>query len=132
MGTFGAEWEPIFAIDQSGLSVNYVSGVTDFDIYMSGNPSHSVTPFTTWFSSPGVSSGNFDIGLGGVVGIQSMALWNESQVRGQGINSFNLWADTQASFAAAVLLGAFTATEGIDLAEVFRPHRKCRIRQLES
>ena len=48
-----------------------------------------------------------------------MALWNESQGVGQGIQRFDLFADTQASFATAVLLGSFSAVEGITTAEVF-------------
>ena len=119
MGSAGITFIPTFAINQSGLSTGYVSGVTDFNTYLAGNPTHAIAAPNTWFSAQLNTTGNFDMGLGGLFGIQSMALWNESQGVGQGIQRFNLFADTQASFATAVLLGTFSAVEGITTAEVF-------------
>jgi hypothetical protein len=119
MGRFAVQFLPRFAIDQSGLSVGYTTGVTDFSTYLAGNPTHVVAQNTTWYSTQGRTTGNFDTSLGALFDIQSMALWNESQGVGQGINRFNLFADTQASFATATLLGTFSASEGLLTAEVF-------------
>ena len=119
MGSFGSAFLPQFAIDQSGLSVGYTSGLTDFNTYLASAPTHVAASGNTWFSAQGLTTGDFDMSLGGQFKIQSFALWNESQGIGQGIQRFNLFSDTQASFATATLLGTFSANEGLTTAEVF-------------
>ena len=126
--TTGMGWtttyEPVHAVDQSGLSVNYVSGVTDFDSYVA-----SATTFTgassnnMWFSAAGNITGTFDFDLGGSFDIQSFALWADPQSAGQGVMGFNLLADDNASFSSATLLGSYSAVDGLgdpgNLAQVF-------------
>jgi len=118
MGEWSSSWLANNAINQSGLSTGYTSGVTDFDTY-TASATAQVTSGDTWFSSPGLSSGNFDLDLGSVNTIGSMALWNESQGIGQGVNSFNLFSDINSSFSSATLLGSFNAFEGSIFAQIF-------------
>lgn len=107
-------FEPGRAIDQSGLATGYVSGVTDFDTYVAstGTANGTGSSFTTWFSGAGNTTGNFDFDLGGLYTIEAFALWADPQTVGQTVNSFNLLADTNASFTSPVLLGSFTAQDG--------------------
>ncbi|MEW6995267.1 PEP-CTERM sorting domain-containing protein [Colwelliaceae bacterium MEBiC 14330] len=118
MGEYSATYLANDAIDQSGLSIGYTSGVSDFDTYLSLNPTH-IADSNTWFSSVGVSSGYFDLSLGGMFNISSLALWNESQTSGQGVNTFNLYAANNIDFNASTLLGSFAAIEGTQTAQVF-------------
>lgn len=64
-------------IDQSGLSVNYVSGVTDFDTYIGLSPMHSLSASTEWFGALGSTSATVEYDLGAVFSIDRLALWNE-------------------------------------------------------
>lgn len=124
MGSYSSQYLPTFAINQSALSPGYVSGVTDFDTYtasantmLAGGGS-----FNTWYSSAGTLTGNFDFDLGGLTTIESFALWNDPQSAGQGVNSFNLWADDNSAFSSPTLLGNYSAVEGLgnsNYAQVF-------------
>ena len=74
--------------NQNGLSNTYVSGVTDFASFLSGNPTHS-TFFADyeWFSELGSEVASVTYNLGAVKAVSAMALWNEEV---SGIGSLNL------------------------------------------
>jgi hypothetical protein len=73
--------------DQSGLSVGYTAGVTDFDSYLAGAPTEAF-PFTNeWFSNAPLNSARVTYDMGAVVGIDRLALWNED---GAGIGTLNV------------------------------------------
>lgn len=75
-------------IDQSGLSMGFTSGVTDFDAYIASNPTHTTTfAGFEWFTPQDVLSATVDYDLGGVYNIDQMALWNEES---SGIGQFNI------------------------------------------
>jgi hypothetical protein len=69
-------------INQSGLSVGYMSGVTDFNSYLDGNPTHtSLSNNNEWFSEF-YASGNFvaqtvTYAFSALTSINGFALWNE-------------------------------------------------------
>lgn len=65
--------------NQSGLSANYVSGVTDFDSYLTGGgPTHTwVFQGNEWFSNEQLNSASVTYDLGAVLGIDKFALWHE-------------------------------------------------------
>lgn len=115
MGSYSTQYLPTFAINQSALSANYSSGVTDFATFTASTPTslNAGGSFNIWYSSQGVLTGNFDFDLGGLSTIDSFALWNDPQSAGQGVNSFRLYADNNASFTSAILLGNFSAVEGL-------------------
>jgi hypothetical protein len=120
MGSFNASYQPGFVINQSGLSAPYTSGVTDFDTYVPTTSTFLGTNVpNSWFSSDGVTTGNFDFALGAAYTIESFALWTDTQVGGQGINSFNLYAANNAAFAGATLLGGFNAIPGPGVLDEF-------------
>jgi hypothetical protein len=80
--------------DQSGLSLGFTSGVTDFDVYIASDPLHSAyfnavwrpedypdpwdTAFDQEFFGPvGTLSGTIVLDLGGTHLVDRLALWNE-------------------------------------------------------
>lgn len=75
-------------IDQSGLSMGYISGVTNFDAYIASNPTHTLIAANfEWFTEEGVTSAIVDYDFGGVFNIDRMVLWNEES---SGIGEFNI------------------------------------------
>ena len=114
MGTF-AGYSVLDAINQDGLSAGYVSGVTDFDTYVAtATTLNGGSQGNVWFSAAGDLTGNFDFSLGGLYDIESFALWQDPQPSAnQGIQSFDLYADDNAAFSSATLLGSYVAIEGV-------------------
>ncbi len=93
-------------IDQSGLSTGFTSGVTDFDTYLAGNPTH--TPSyngNEWFTPFGDNSSTviFDLGVTG--SINRIALWNEEA---SGVNTLSVQTSNDAAFGSFTAVGAFT------------------------
>lgn len=95
-------------INQSGLSANYVSGVTDFNAF---------TATTTVDSSIGIGGQagmptpsmpiNFDLDLGGLVTIDAIALWTQG-TGAASISTFDLLVSNVSDFSSATTLGSFT------------------------
>jgi len=84
--------------DQSGLLTTYVSGVTDFDTYLSADPTHSFA-FDLfipgeWFTEAGVTDASVTYDLGGVHTINRVALWNEDA---SGIGLLSLYGSLDGS-----------------------------------
>jgi hypothetical protein len=80
--TASSEFSPTYdignTIDHSGLFINFVSGVTDFDTYLALNPQHTlVADNNEWFSSEGVTSATITYNLGSAIAVDRLALWNE-------------------------------------------------------
>lgn len=74
--------------DQSGLSAGFTSGVTGFDAYLAGNPTHtSIFSGFEWFSNVGTTSARVTYGLGSLYSVSALALWNEES---SGIGLLNL------------------------------------------
>jgi len=94
-------------INQNDLTIEYISGVTDFDAYIASNPTDGNTYHSlVVFNYPTV---NIDFNLGGTFAVESMALWNRGWPN-QGVKEFNLLASNDSSFTSSTLLGNFTAT----------------------
>jgi len=106
--TAGAEVENAF--NGSGLSTSFVSGVTDLDTYLSGNPLHTTT-FSTfeWFSA---GSGYVDLDMGSVVDLQSLLIWNEEG--GNGVGSLDVFTSLDLSFSSLVNIGSFNPAQNVD------------------
>lgn len=79
--TFGGAGSPVdisHTIDQSGLSVGYSSGVTDFDTYISLAPIHTfVAEQFEWFGDIRSSTAVLTYDLGSVLNIDRLVLWGE-------------------------------------------------------
>ncbi len=92
--------------NQNGLATKYVSGVTNFDTYVAGNPLHTIVfAGNEWFSNFGTSTASVTYDLGSVFDIDRLALWNEDTA---GIGSLNVFGSTNGfSFSS---IGNFTPT----------------------
>jgi hypothetical protein len=120
MGFFQPGFEPVNAINQTGLSAGYTSGVTDFTSFAATtNTVLGNGAGRAWFSTAGVTTGNFDFDLGGLNLISAFVLWNEPNVIHQGVNDFQLLADITPAFSSPVLLGTFNAVDGLGNANNF-------------
>lgn len=101
--------------NQSGLSANYTSLVTDFDDYLATNPTHQFSSQSDiWngnFDHNGVPPlpGNFDLDLGGWFVIESLALWNFGANQDANLVGFTLLADDDDAFSDPVTLGSYYA-----------------------
>ena len=106
---------PEHAIDQSGLTSNYASGVTDFDAYIASNPLHDWRFQYECFSQEDLASDStsatltFD--LGSVVTINRIALWNEEFA---GIAGFDLLMSADGRSYTTVLTGIAPTDNPLD------------------
>jgi hypothetical protein len=78
----GNDYSILNTIDQSGLSLGYVSGETDFSSYLAGNPTHtSRANGNEWFSrdygTRRLASQTVTYGFSALTSIDAFALWNE-------------------------------------------------------
>ena len=107
MGTYSG-YSATNIINESGLSIPYISGVDNFDTYMALNPTHSyVAAGNEWFAAQNVL-GSIIFDLGKVYNIGKLALWNEDS---QGIEGFTVSTSTDNNTWTTV--GTFTATNNL-------------------
>ncbi len=98
-------------IDQSGLSLNFTSGLTDFDTYVAQNPTHtgSNTPQTyaasTRLPNPYL---NVDYDLGSTYVVEKMAFWNYPFPDSAAIVGINVYTSDTADFLTSLLVGTFS------------------------
>ena len=91
-------------IDQSGLSANYVSGVTDFDSFVAST--------TATFSGQadlggaGAPPSFFEFDFGEVVDVDAVAIWNQSG--SASLDSFNVETSLLSDFSVSQVFGIFT------------------------
>ncbi len=106
-------------IDETGLSTMFVSGVTDYDVYTGGNPTHLPLQFlpptpNAWASGTGFAGKFMVFDLGHTFNILSFALWNQSNT--SAVNGFTLSSAMDQNFTTGVTtLGTFTAGIGLNL-----------------
>ncbi len=112
LGTAGGSTSHL--IDQSGLSQNFISGVTDFETYISLGPTSAVVSASTgWASSPGTFGGYLQFDLGANYALSGFVLWTQNTILA--VNSFTLSVASDASFTSGVTnLGTFSAAEGLN------------------
>lgn len=120
-GEFSVDYVVGLMSDQSGLSGNYVDGVTDFATFTASGVTHATQEGAggvTWLSN-GIPSFPFDLDfdLGAEMDIQSLALWNGTSGNDAAINSFDVFTSSTSDFAVATLVGSFNNPIGVDTPE---------------
>jgi hypothetical protein len=112
-------------IDQSGLAIGYVSGVTDFNTYIGLSPTHvgSDTP-VNFAASPTAVPQNVDYDLGATYPVTKMAFWNYPFNTLGPVTSLDVYTANNASFTGAFFAGSFFPADdatitGINQAQVF-------------
>ena len=103
IGTYGASWPASNMIDGSGLEgAPFTSGVTDWDTYFAGDPTHNPGGGYAWFSDGTNLNGTLTFDLGGSWFIDKIALWNESWA---GVSHFEIWFDDDTDSSNGYLMG---------------------------
>jgi len=75
---FGGDFDIGNTIDQSGLSIGFTSGVTDFDTYIGLNPIHTFVAIDNeWFTALNVLAATIVYDLGAIFSIDRIAIWND-------------------------------------------------------
>ena len=98
-------------IDQSGLSVGYTSGVTDFDTYFDSHPTHNgFLGGSSWATEINVTTATIDFDIGGEFFVDGLVLWNRGFNFGNQIGNFRLLADSDAAFSSPTTLGVYSAS----------------------
>lgn len=98
------------ALNQSGLSSNYTSGVTDFATY-TALATHDSQPGNDWVSNQ--VSGNVTFNLGSSQNIGKVAIWNFGGLGGSigyGILQFTLEASNDSTFSTFTNLGTYNTS----------------------
>jgi hypothetical protein len=124
-GIFDASFPAINMINGSGLEDNpFSSGVTDWDTYFAGNPTHNTGGTYAWFSDGTNLNGALTFDLDGTWFIDKIALWNESWA---GVSHFEVWFDDDPDRTNGYVVGgAGDPARAADLspsytAEIFEP-----------
>ena len=82
-----------------------MSGVTDFDAYLAGNPLHTTNwPGNEWFADFGIHTTTMVLDLGDVYNVTRSAFWNEEH---SGATRIQFFSCATAACAAPVALGGF-------------------------
>jgi|GEM_PF-411615 len=98
-------------IDQSGLSVGYIDGATDFDAYIAQSPTHEAyAPSNEYFNGWSFNgSVPIDFDLGAPFQIRQLAFWNAPMIGYIPILDFEVYTANSVDFLDAMLVGSFTA-----------------------
>lgn len=95
-------------INQSGLSAGFTSGVTDFNAYMAGAPTHTNNDFDGWIGpAGGPFTGILDFDLGGSYSVERFAMWNTAAGSTANVQSFTLYVSDVADFSSFTDVGSF-------------------------
>ncbi|MCG8641479.1 MAG: PEP-CTERM sorting domain-containing protein [Desulfobacterales bacterium] len=111
-GNFGFPNDLNNAVDQSGLSANYISGVTDFDTFVAGTTHDDTNSLNSGFTSSSAPPGQFTFDLGTTFTVDAFAFWEAANPGS--LTGFDLYADTDSIFGngGLTLIGNFNPTGG--------------------
>jgi hypothetical protein len=95
-------------IDQSGLTVGYLSGVTNFGTYVAGLPTHvgSNSP-PNFAASSTTAPQNVDFDLGNSYSVNELAFWNYPFDHPGSVSSMSIFTASNALFTSALFVGSF-------------------------
>lgn len=109
MGTANGNVARLF--DQSGLSLGFTSGVTDYGTYIGAGPTHALNSASNAWSGTTIP-GHLDFDLGAPTQITSFVLW--TQANSNAVNRFSLISALDSGFTTGVTnLGGFGAVIGL-------------------
>ncbi|WP_334061815.1 PEP-CTERM sorting domain-containing protein [Alteromonas genovensis] len=112
LGNFDGNITAENLINQTGLSLNFTSGLTDFSTYIASNPTHadsSTSPGPGWASiNNDVLSGTLVFDLGATYALNKFVLWGDVDTQTVGLFSLDISDDI--SFGAFSTLGGGTGT----------------------
>jgi hypothetical protein len=98
-------FDPENTIDQSGLSANYVSGVTDFDSFVATTTASYTPSVEEALGDAAAPTSYFQFDFGSVVDIDAIAIWN--QLGTATLRSFTVESSLTADFSVSQMTGVF-------------------------
>lgn len=107
IGPFGF----VNTINQSGLSLSYTSGVTDFDAYIASGPTHFGNNFTEGYTSAEPVL-NIDYDLGAPLTVGRMALWFSRFPLSANPSGVQVLTSLTSDFATPFDAGTFSPNDG--------------------
>jgi len=107
-GTFN---NPNNLANQTGLSANYISGVTDFDTYLATTTHKENDPGDSWGATSDNPGQFTDFDFGVPINLTRLALFGDDSPNGNNIQDFTILISNDATFASFANLGGFTATD---------------------
>jgi hypothetical protein len=111
--TMGEFFPASNAINQSGLSIGYVSLTTDFNDYIAAQPTALHGSANVWAAPLKVQSGKFDLALGGTYRVSGLALWNPRINDPSSLRQFNVSLSSDASFSTSETYSGFVASNSL-------------------
>lgn len=109
MGNYGYGFGPESKMtNQSGLSANYISGVTDFDSFVTSGVTHSGGDSNSWLSASHVYSGYLTFDLGATYDISKFVMWNGASGISASVNGFSISTSNVSDFSSSTSVGSFT------------------------
>jgi hypothetical protein len=96
------------AINTSGLSTPFVSGVTDWNTYFGSQIHTDLYAGNEWFSQLNVMSVTLAFDMGAQYTIDKMALWNEEV---SGISHVDVYTSNDSTFGVQTLVGSFNPVD---------------------
>ena len=98
-----------YGFQGQGQSSGFTSGVTDFNSYIAGNPTHLRDDFQGWIGpAGGPYTGVLDFALGGSYNVQRFAMWNTANGSTANVQSYTLFVSDVADFRSSTDVGTFT------------------------
>lgn len=93
-------------VNQSGLSSNYVSGVTDFGAFLASGVTHGQGDHLSWLSNR-ARSGSLVFDLGAAYNVSQFVMWNGASGITASVNGFSLSTSLTSDFAISAFAGDY-------------------------
>ena len=131
----------LHSIDQTALTTNYVSGVTDYELYVAGNPQHvRTTNDPAQYGSTAsntVPPLNIDYDMGATYMIGKVAFWNGPFNSSTGTAAMEIYTSNVPDFSTSTMVrriaprndggGSVTTVESIDVVDTNARYVRIRI-----
>jgi hypothetical protein len=109
MGNYGYGYGPEWKMtNQVGLTANYISGVTDFDTFVTSGVTHQGGDTNSWLSTSGIYSGYLTFDLGATYDVTKFVMWNGASGISASINGFSISTSNVSDFSTYTNVGSFT------------------------
>lgn len=108
-GDYNGTYDIGNTFDQSGLSQTYISGLTDFDSYVTSTTTVATgNDNDAWFGVSGAPlPGNLDFDLGSSQTVTQLAMWSYTSNDENALDGFEVYIDDNSAFSSATFAGSF-------------------------
>ena len=120
MGEYSSDADIGNAIDQSGLSTSYITGVTNYATYLASSPTHFSAGGHDlfWRSDNGTVTGSIIFDLGDLYSVERLAIWQGESSGAKSstpnVNGIILESSQDLAFSSPSALGSFNVDRGLN------------------